>query len=176
MSNEAISHEVIFTMQITLLIGFASIAAVFCGFIGLVTDGMRSKKESRVEVSENTFHFLYAGFCTIFLSLATALALISLSEQEDLVWRLANGIAVVMHGRGTLKFGILLWRGPKRCAREIFMFITGTTITVATLLAAVSYMSLAAASFILLLSVFWCVCVTVLSFADLIYISKRVLH
>jgi hypothetical protein len=176
MSSEVISHEVVFTMQVTVLIGFASIAAVFCGFIGLVKDGMRSRKESQVEVSENTFHFLYAGLSTLFLSIATAVALVCLSDQEDLVWRLANAIAAGIHGRGTLKFGILLWHQPKRYAREILMFMIGSTITVVTLLAAISNMTLAAESFILLLSQFWCLCVTVISFVDLIHISRRAPH
>ena len=176
MSNEVISHDVVFTMQITVLIGFASIATVFCGFIGLIKESMRSKKESQVEVSENMFHFLYAGLSTLFQSIATAIALVCLSDQEDLVWRLANAIAAGIGARGTLKVCILLWNQPKRYPREILMLMVGITITAVTLFAAVSPITLAAKSFIFLLSLFWCLCVTVLSFVDLIYINRRAPH
>jgi hypothetical protein len=174
MSNAVISHEVIFSMQLHVLIALASIAAVFCGFIGLIKDGMRSKKEFQIEVYENTFRFLYAGLCALFMSLATTVALVSLSDQEELVWRLANLISAGLHGRGILKVGILLWHQPKRDTREILIFIIGSAMTIITLLAAVSHMSLAITSLILLFSQFWFLCLTVLSFVDLIYISRRI--
>ncbi len=162
------SHDIIFQMQIIILLGYAQIAAALCGFIGVVfVFGERSQGHLSVRDSSAVFHFMFAGLSGLFLCLLTALLLVCVADHENFVWRLANGLGGLLHVAGASRLALESRRGETGVQRAWVMSGVGAVAGIVSLMSALGYL-LNSGNLVFLLATMWSLVVTVISFISLL--------
>ena len=166
------SHDIIFQMQIIILLSYAQIAAALCGFIGVVfVFGERSQGHLSVHDSSAVFHFMFAGLGALFLCLLTALLLVCVADHENLVWRLANCLGGLLHVGGASRLALETWRDETGVQRGWAMSSIGAVAGIVSLMSAMGYL-LSIGNLIFLLATLWTLVVTVISFISLLMTSR----
>lgn len=165
--------EQIIEFQFFLLLGFAATATTLVGFIGLVFSSDRRKNESlNNHDSSSVFHFMFAGLSSLFMSLLAIVALLSMSNNQELAWRLMNGLSAIIHLSGSIRLGIESWRVHELKKRGSITTAVGGTMGVLGVAAAAGYLSSLSPT-IFLLGTMWALAVTAISFISLVMPPKK---
>ena len=129
--------EKIIEFQFFLLIGYAATSTTLVGFIGLVfsSDGRNNQSLSNHE-SSTVFHFMFDGLSAVFMSLLAIVALISMSNNHELAWRLMNELGAIIHITGTIRIGIETTQMSELKKRGWILTIVGGTFGVLSATAA----------------------------------------
>ena len=161
-------HDITFQMEVFVLLGYAQIAATLSGFIGVVfVFGERSQGRLSVHDASAIFHFMFAGLGALFISLVTALSLVCFPGNEDLIWRLANGVGALMHLGGGGRLVLETMRGETSLRGGPVVSTCGLVAGVFSLLSSAGYLS-GIGNFVFLLATSWTLGVTVVSFVSLL--------
>ena len=165
--------EKILEFQFFLLLGYAATATTLVGFIGLVfsTEGRNNQSLDNHE-SSTVFHFMFGGLSALFISLLAIVALISMSNNHELAWRLMNGLGAIIHIIGTIRIGIETTQMSELKKRGWILTIVGGTFGVFGAAAAAGYLSTFSPT-IFLLGTMWAIAVTAISFISLVVTPKK---
>ncbi len=167
------SHDIIFQLQVFVLLVYAQIAAALAGFIGVVfVFGERSQGNLSRHESSAIFHFMFAGLNALFISLITALALVCFAESEQLIWRVANGVAAAMHLGGGGRLALETMRKETSLQAGHFTSACGLVVGTFSALCAAGYLP-GIGNFVFLFGTIWMLGVTAISFLSLLMSARN---
>lgn len=168
--------EKILEFQFFLLLGYAATATTLVGFIGLVfsTEGRNNQSLDNHE-SSTVFHFMFAGLSAVFMSLLAIVALISMSNNHELAWRLMNGLGAIIHLTGTIRIGIETSQMHELKKRGWILTAVGGTFGIFSAAAASGFLSTFSPT-IFLMGTMWAIAVTAISFISLVVSPKKRKH
>ena len=165
--------EKILEFQFFLLLGYAATATTLVGFIGLIfsSEG-RNKQPLNNHESSTVFHFMFGGLSALFISLLAIVALISMSNNHELAWRLMNGLSAIIHITGTIRLAIETRQLQELKKRGWIMTAVGGSMGIFNVAAAAGYLSTFSPT-IFLLATMWALAVTAISFISLVITQKN---
>ena len=162
------SHDIIFQMEVVILLGYAQIAAALSGFIGVAfVFGERSQGRLSIHDSSAVFHFMFAGLGALFLCLMTAVLLVCYADNESIAWRLANTLGGLMHLLGASRLALETKRGQTGFRSAWIASSIGWAAGIVSLLGAAGYL-ISIENLIFFVATLWTLGVTVISFISLI--------
>jgi hypothetical protein len=142
-----------------VLLAFAQVAATLTGFIGVVFVLGERSHHLDTDESSTLFHFLYSALSALFVSLFAALLLVYLASEEQLAWRICNGLSGFIHltGGGRLAIETL---GQKTGIQRAFVTSIGLGTAGVSFMAAAGYLT---QTLTFMLATLWALGVTVIA-------------
>lgn len=158
---------------VVLLLAYAQIAATLTGFIGVVfVLGERADGRLSTNEASAVFHLLFSALSALFISLLAGLLLVVLETNEDLAWRIANGLSGIVHLVGASRAALETRHGTSGFDRaSIPTLAIGFTVATANFVIAAGYHANLEAP-VFMVATLWTLGVTVISFVALLMTTR----